>query len=191
MQQHPRALMRLSHDEFARLVDQHQLRLHAYLAGLLGHTEQAFDLVQETFYDAWRAAQDGTPPLISGAAETEVRRWLFRAGSNNALTLLRRRRLIRWESLESLREPLLDGHDAFDEQLAEHDALQSALDTLSPQDVACLLLRVVHGFSAAETGLILDTSADNVNNRLARAKQRLRAAYSHHAPHRREAHIPS
>jgi RNA polymerase sigma-70 factor (ECF subfamily) len=178
---------RLSHDDFAALVDRHQHRLHVYLAGMIGHAEQAFDLVQETFYEAWRAAQKGAPPFVPGAADADVLRWLFRAGSNNALSVLRRRKLIRWESLDGLRElrePLhgaseaCDGSGAFEEHLAESDALQAALAQLTPQDVACLLLRVVHGFSAAEAGSILNTSADNINNRLARAKQRLRVAYT-------------
>lgn len=172
-----RAPSRLSHEEFTHLVDCHSHALHAYLAGMVGQTEQAFDLVQETFVDAWRAASAGTPPFTSGAADGEVRRWLFRVASNNAISLLRRRKLIRWESLEYLEETLLDAGDGFEERVAESEALQAALAQLTPRDVACLLLRVVHGFSAQETAGILNTSPDNVNNRLARAKQRLRAAY--------------
>ena len=177
MQLHPRPLPRLTRDEFASLVDAHQHRLHVYLAGLVGSAELAFDLVQETFCEAWRAAQKGLPPFVPAAAGTdEVARWLFRAGSNNALSLLRRARRFRWEPLDDLRDTLIAGGE-FEQRVAERDAVAAALETLSPQDVACLLLRVVHDFSAAETGAILNTSADNVNNRLARAKQRLRAAY--------------
>jgi RNA polymerase sigma-70 factor (ECF subfamily) len=142
--------------------------------------------VQETFYEAWLAAQRGAPPFIPGTADGERQRWLFRAGSNNAISLLRRRRLIRWESLDCLDGPELPGEEGFDEQLVESDALRAALRQLAPQDAACLLLRIVHGFSAAEVGLILNTSADNVNNRLARAKQRLRAAYARELPSQQE-----
>lgn len=116
-----------------------------------------------------------------------MRRWLFRVASNNAISLLRRRKLIRWESLEYLEETLLDAGPGFEEQVAESEALQAALAQLAPQDVACLLLRVVHGFSAQEAGLILETSSDNIHNRLARAKQRLRAAYITQKHSRREA----
>lgn len=177
---------RLSHEEFAQIVNRHHGRLHAYLAGLIGHEEQAFDLVQETFCDAWRAAQKGTPPLLPGADDREVQRWLLRAASNNAISLLRHARLIRWESLERVEEPLLGTPEVFEDRVVEGDALQAALAQLAPQDVACLLLRVVHGFSAGEVGLIVNTSADNVNNRLARAKQRLRAAYFQAQPCQRE-----
>ena len=190
MHDRPRGRPRLSHEEFTWLVDRHQHALHAYLAGMVGHAEQAFDLVQETFVDAWRAAQNGAPPFVPGTDDGEVRRWLFRAASNNAISLLRRRKLIRWEPLEYLDETLVDTDDGFEEQIAESEALQAALARLAPQDVACLLLRIVHGFSAHETGKILNTSADNVNNRLARAKQRLRAAYVQQKHSRREAGTP-
>jgi RNA polymerase sigma-70 factor (ECF subfamily) len=187
MQGPPQGPPRLSREEFARLVDRHQQRLHAYLAGLVGHEEQAFDLVQETFYDAWRAAQKGTPPFLAGADEADVRRWLYRVAFNNAISALRRSRRIRWESLEGVEEESLGVEDPFEDRVAEGEALQAALAQLSPHDVACLLLRVVHGFSSGEVGLILDTSADNVNNRLARAKRRLRAAYARERQDRRKA----
>lgn len=186
MHERPRAAPRLSHDEFSLLVDRHQHMLHAYLAGMLGTAEQAFDLVQETFVDAWRAACAGAPPFTQVMDENAVRRWLFRVASNNAISLLRRRKLIRWESLENLEVTLLDTAEGFEQRVVESEVLQAALARLAPQDVACLLLRVVHGFSAGETGSILNTSPENINNRLARAKQRLRAAYA--AQHsRREA----
>lgn len=76
---------------------------------------------------------------------------------------------------------------AFEDHLAESDILGAALARLAPQDAACLLLRVVHGFSAREAAQILNTTPDNVNTRLARAKQRLRAAYEQRLPSQGEA----
>lgn len=172
---HPSRL--LSEDDFACLVDAHQHRLYVYLAGLTSQPEQAFDLVQETFYDAWQAACNAKPPFVPGTADADIRRWLYRVATNNAITLLRRHRLIHWEPLEEHIELLPDAHMPFDDHLAENDILRAALARLAPQDAACLLLRVVHGFSAREVGEMLKTSPDNVNTRLARAKQRLRAAY--------------
>jgi RNA polymerase sigma factor (sigma-70 family) len=109
--------------------------------------------------------------------DAERRRWLFRAGSNNAISALRHGRLIRWEPLQGLPEQLFGTDASFETRVEEAEALRAALAQLAPHDVACLLLRVVHGFRAAEVGAILDTTPENVNNRLARAKQRLRAAY--------------
>lgn len=177
----------LSEDDFACIVDRYQRQLHAYLAGLTGQPEQAFDLVQETFYDAWDSARKGKPPLLVGAADGDIRRWLYRVATNNALSMLRHYRLIRWEPLENYLAMRADRGLSFEDHVAENDILQSALARLSPEDAACLLLRVVHGFSARETGQILNASAETINTRLARAKQRLRAAYEQRLPRPSEA----
>jgi RNA polymerase sigma-70 factor, ECF subfamily len=178
----------LTEKDFAGLVDAYQHRLHVYLAGLTGQPEQAFDLVQETFYDAWQAARLAKPPFVSGAATDDVRRWLYRVATNNAFSLLRHHRLIHWEPLDDHVGLLPDNtRMSFEDQLAESDILRAALARLLPQDAACLLLRVVHGFSAREVGQILNVSPENVNTRLARAKQRLRAAYEQRLPSQGEA----
>src|SRR5215813_13611580 len=96
MQDSPRSGQRLTQDEFTRLVDRHQHRLYVYLAGMLRHTEQAFDLVQETFCAAWCAAQKGARPFLPGSDDLDVRRWLFRVASNRAISVLRHGRRIRW-----------------------------------------------------------------------------------------------
>ena len=170
----------LSPADFTSLVHQHQGALYGFLCGLVANPEQARDLTQDTFHDAWRAARQHEPPLTANGAPPAIRRWLFQAAYHRAISLLRRRRLIHWESLEAsqAREP--DRYSAylpFEEDIAEREALQAALASLTPPDVACLLLRVVQGFSAAEAGEIIGASPDVINKRLSHAKQRLRAAY--------------
>ncbi len=166
--------------DFTALVQHYQGALYGFLCGLVAQPEQARDLLQDTFHDAWRAARRQEPPFTDDAAPEVLRRWLFQAAYHRAISLLRRRRLIHWESLEEryARDP--NGFSAllpFEENIAEREALQTALARLTPPDVACLLLRIVQGFSAAEAGEIMGTSPDAVNKRLSRAKQRLRAAY--------------
>jgi DNA-directed RNA polymerase specialized sigma24 family protein len=55
--------------------------------------------------------------------------------------------------------------------------LQAILAGMPPQDVACLLLNIVQGFTSAEIAQIVDIGPEAAKKRLARAKQRLRAAY--------------
>lgn len=170
----------LSMGAFTALVDRHQHPLYVFLRGLVGSPEQARDLTQDTFADAWRCAQSVTPPFTVAHADDEVRRWLFHAAYCKAISALRRRRIITWESLDTTNRPepdLVCGAVPFEDQIAEGEALRAALARLNPQDAACLLLRVVQGFSAAETGRIVGATPDVVNKRLSRAKQRLRAAY--------------
>ncbi len=163
---------------FTELVNRHQAGLQAFLRGFLETREQAHDLAQDTFHAAWRIAQHGTPPFIAEADEDEVRRWLFHTAYCRAIDHLRRRKLIRWEPLETATDAVVGGQlPAFEDALAEGEAVRAALATLAPSDAACLLLRVVHGFSAAEVGAIVGATPEVVTKRLSRAKQRLRAAY--------------
>ena len=170
----------LSFAEFTTLVERFQRELFVFLCGLISHTEQARDLLQDTFVDAWRAAQQGRAPLVAGGASDEVRRWLFHAAYCRAISVLRRRRLIRWESLDervAIEDEALSSLTSFEDQIAEHAALQAALGDLSPKDVSCLLLMVVQGFTAAETAQILGDSPQAIAKRLSRAKRRLLDAY--------------
>ncbi|HLV98983.1 MAG TPA: sigma-70 family RNA polymerase sigma factor [Ktedonobacterales bacterium] len=166
--------------DFTGVVDRHQNALCAFLHHLVGDIEQAYDLLQDTFHDAWRAAREGLPPFVADSDEDQMRRWLFRVAYYKGIAALRRRRLIRWESLDFLisfgGEP--DAASApFEDQLAESEALRAALARLAPQDRACFLLRAAHGLSAAEVGQIVGASPEVVRKRLSRARQRLRAIY--------------
>lgn len=176
---------------FVALVDRHQARLHAFVQGVVGQPEQAHDLVQDTFYQAWCAAQSATLPFVAEATDDERVRWLWRAAYHNAISALRRHRLIRWESLDDISEPPAQGDPGrltFEDLVVESDALGAALAELPPPDVACLILRIVQGFSAAEVGQIVGATPEVVTKRLSRARQRLRAAYQHHTAQPEEQH---
>lgn len=180
-QQHEGDAEQLSAAEFVGIVERHQRELRAFLCGFISSPEQSRDLVQDTFTAAWRAAQSHAPPFaVSHGEKDQQRRWLFAIAYRRAISTLRRRRLLRWESLDrsaTLLEIPTDDGPAFDDRLAEGEALRAALNHLDPRDVACLLLRVVQGFSAAEVGEIVGATPNVVTKRLSRAKQRLRAAY--------------
>jgi DNA-directed RNA polymerase specialized sigma24 family protein len=140
---------------------------------------------QAGFADTSLAPNQGHPPLTSkppllpdGAAE-EMRRWLFHAASCRAISLLRRRRLIRWVSLTTLAleaEPMSTDLP-FEDQLVESAAMQAALAKLAPKEKVCLLLQVVQGFTAAEVPQMLGESPQAIAKRLVRAKKRLQAVY--------------
>lgn len=169
---------RISLAAFTELVTIHQAGLQAFLRGFLETREQAHDLTQDTFHAAWRAARIGTPPFIPEANDDEIRRWLFSIAYRRAIDHLRRRKLIRWEPLDIVEESAIGSRlPDFEDAIAEAEALRAALAALAPSDVACLLLRVAHGFSAAEVAAIVGATPEVVTKRLSRAKQRLRAAY--------------
>jgi RNA polymerase sigma-70 factor (ECF subfamily) len=166
---------------FADLIDSCQRPLYAFLRRLLDDDEAARDTMQDTFCAAWQLAQRGAPPFDAApVAEDALRRWLFHAAYNRAVSHLRRRRLIAWRSLDVDadwdREELV-APGSFEEQVVQTQAVRAALASLTPQEVACLLLLAVHRFTAAEASQIVGASPAAVAKRYARAKQRLRAVY--------------
>ncbi len=170
----------LSPTEFTALVNRYQRAIFGFIYGLVQHSEQAHDLTQDTFYQAWRFASRQEPPFTGGTQPEEIKPWLFQVAYHRAISALRRQRLIAFESLEarSASHPdYPDRADSFESEIAERELLSASLASLAPEDVACLLLRVVQGLSAAEVGVILGTTPDTIYKRLFHAKQRLRSAY--------------
>jgi RNA polymerase sigma-70 factor (ECF subfamily) len=168
---------------FEDLLQRYHRRLLAFARGLLGDAHQADDVVQEAFVAAWRAAQEQKAPFTATLDEAGAHRWLFRVAYRRAISLRRHSHVITWESLDAL-----DGVDglpaalgatppAFEDQVAEGEALAGALAQLSSLDVTCILLHVVQGFSAAEVAQIIEVSPEAAKKRLWRATERLRAAY--------------
>jgi RNA polymerase sigma-70 factor, ECF subfamily len=178
----PRPAPRISTAAFSALVEHTGAELYRFLAGLTGSPEQARDLAQDTFTDAWRAVQRGAAPFTAEAtaADDHIRRWLYHAAYCRAVSARRRLRLIRWDSLEAEDLPdmtRLASVASFEDAMAEGDAMRQALERLSREDAACLLLMVVHGFTAAETAYILGATTQVIAKRLSRAKRRLLASY--------------
>ena len=169
----------LSSEAFAGLMERHQWALWAFLRGFVGD-DSARDLTQDVFVDAWRAAQRGAAPFSLPLDAEGVRRWLFNAAYNRAVSALRRRRLIRWESLDAADAPRTDDPLValpFEDSVLEAEVLRATFAALPHESVACLLLSVVHEFTTAEIAEITGISHEAAKKRLARAKQRLRADY--------------
>jgi DNA-directed RNA polymerase specialized sigma24 family protein len=88
--------------EFAALLDRCQLPVYTFLRRLVGDEEAARDLMQDTFCAAWQVAQRGVPPFNASVETYGVRRWLFHAAYNRAISSLRCRRLIAWHPLDDV-----------------------------------------------------------------------------------------
>lgn len=64
--------LQFSLEQFTALLDRCQWPLYTFLRGIMGDDEQARDLMQDTFYDAWRTAQQGIPPLTAPAGRSQT-----------------------------------------------------------------------------------------------------------------------
>jgi RNA polymerase sigma factor (sigma-70 family) len=177
--------------DFGALLDRHQASLLGFLRGLVSDPEQARDLLQDVFCDAWRATLRADAPFIADSADADRRNWLFHTAYCRAISARRHAGALRWESLDAGATPLrerLEAPSRLEDQLSEQDAAQVALASLASDDAACLLLSALYGFAAAEIAAILDITPDAAKKRLSRAKQRLRAAYLAQNSERKEQH---
>jgi RNA polymerase sigma-70 factor (ECF subfamily) len=189
---------------FRELTDpyRHELQLHCYR--IVGSTQDAEDLVQETLLAAWRG-------LEQFSERASIRTWLYRIATNRCVDALRAsaRRPQSVEPMTELPEPsrlsepvwvepypdvLLEKlADAAPGPAARYEAKEAmslafvtGLQHLPPQQRAVLVLRDVLSFQAAEVAEILDTTEAAVNSRLRRARtaldNRLPAAGRERAP---------
>ncbi|MCH7792203.1 MAG: RNA polymerase sigma factor [Planctomycetes bacterium] len=141
--------------------------LYRFAYRLCGDRHVAEDLVQETFYQAWKG-------MTRLRHKERARAWLFQ--------ILRHRyaRLRRSEARTPLHQPLDSVELGIIDPLArmssaiEHDALQTALDILSDRVKIPLLMVFIEGLSCQNTADRLDLPLGTVLSRIHRAKRRLR-----------------
>jgi RNA polymerase sigma-70 factor (ECF subfamily) len=175
-------------DAFRELTDPYRRELQLHVYRIVGSTQDAEDLLQETLLAAWRGLEH-----YEGRAS--VRAWLYRIATNRALDLLRasRRRPEDVQRLTGVPEPtrygepiwlepfpdvLLEGvaDDApgpearYEAKEATALAFIAGLQHLPPQQRAVLVLRDVLGYRAAEVAEMLDTTEPSVNSLLRRAR---------------------
>jgi RNA polymerase sigma-70 factor (ECF subfamily) len=165
---------------YRRILDHFEAPLARFVRVLVGNGEDARDIVQDVFVDGWRAAQRGSHPFTEGVPERAIRNWLYHAAYCDAVSALRHRSVIAWESLD-----IFDGADAverhslpsFEDRVTERAELHAVLATLEPDDRACLRLGVVEDFTSTEMAQILGISPEAARKRVSRAMHRLRVAY--------------
>jgi RNA polymerase sigma factor (sigma-70 family) len=147
---------------------------------MTGVAADADDLVQETFLRAMER-----PPADS---ESALRPWLVRVAMNLARDQLRRRRRRGWTGpwlpspIETAEEEASPAYEPASTE-GRYDLLESctfafllALEALTPQQRAVLLLRDVFDYSVAETAAALDLTDANVKTTHHRARRAM-AAY--------------
>jgi RNA polymerase sigma-70 factor, ECF subfamily len=176
---------------FTALVERYRRELQVHCYRMLGSVEDSEDLTQETFLRAWRKR-------ASLRGNQSFRAWLYRIATNACLDVLKRRPRRRSSDegpafeapwVQPYPDRLLEGIPAPD---AEPDAVVVSRETielafivaiqqLTPNQRAVLILRDVLGWPAKDAAELLDTSVASVNSAL----QRARAGLQRHLPQRR------
>jgi RNA polymerase sigma-70 factor (ECF subfamily) len=164
---------------FGVLVGRYQERLYHTAYRLLGNADDAMDVVQEAFLNAYQS-------LRQFKGDARFFTWLYRIAVNSAISL--RRRSARVGSprlLGSTDRPGAGGADPPDEshgsepgsalERAEEEArLQAALDSLTPEHRAVLVLKEIEGRKYDVIAEVLGVPIGTVRSRLHRARLELR-----------------
>jgi RNA polymerase sigma-70 factor (ECF subfamily) len=157
---------------FGRLVGLYQDRLYNSLLRVLGSAEDARDVVQDAFVQAFLK-------LDTFRGSSAFYTWLYRIAFNLAMSRARRER--KTVSLDRVKAGC--GHEPVDGQPApDHDMLQNervamvhaALDELSDDYRQILVLREIEGCRYEEIAEILELPVGTVRSRLFRARLQLR-----------------
>jgi RNA polymerase sigma-70 factor, ECF subfamily len=162
-------------DEFERTAIPHSRSLLRVARRLASDPATAEDLVQETFYRAWRSFEQ----FQTG---TNIRAWLFRILFNAFYA--QGRQIGAAPILVSLETPGVEPEPKRAAGISFADAAEvsSALDALSAEHRTVLLLAAVEGFTCREMAQILDLPIGTVMSRLSRGRQAMRDRLAPAAP---------
>ena len=163
---------------FEALVTENEKRIYNLCRRLTGNQEDAAELTQEAFLNAWRG-------LGRFQGESSFSTWLYRLATNACIDFLRKEK--RRQSL-SMTVSLDDEEEARqvelpDERYAPEGALERAearravaegLERLTLEHRQVLVMREIHGLSYAEIGQVLGLEEGTVKSRIARARGALR-----------------
>jgi RNA polymerase sigma-70 factor (ECF subfamily) len=161
-------------DAFNDLVAHYQDQLFALVARMVPDRDQAADVVQETFFSAYRNLHN-----YRGGA---VKSWLARIAVNGAMDLQRakRRRPVQpYPELEDEAWQPPAGPQADPERHAlTHErsrALNAALSRIAPEQRSAIVLYDVEGYDYAEIAEMTGVSLGTVKSRIHRGRLALRA----------------
>lgn len=160
------------------IVATHSARVFRLAYRLTGNVADAEDLTHETFIRVFRSLDKFQPGTFEG--------WLHRITTNLFLDQARRRQRIRFDYLTdegaarlSARGPATDA--AYLETTFDAD-IESALQALSPEFRAAVVLCDVEGLTYDEIGEVLGLKLGTVRSRIHRGRAQLRKALAHRAP---------
>lgn len=175
---------------FEQVVRAYGGRLLAVARRIVGSEEDARDVVQDAFMNAFRSLD-----RFEGNAKLST--WLHRIAVNAALMRLRTRKRKPEQSIETLLPNFLDdGHheerfqsweepvDKVMERAEARELVRQQIDALPESYRTVLVLRDIEGLDTEETANVLGLSVNATKIRLHRARQALRTML---APHFRSA----
>jgi RNA polymerase sigma-70 factor (ECF subfamily) len=153
-------------DAAGSLVDRYQQRLFNVALRMLHNVQDAEDVTQTVFFNAFRELRTYDPKY-------KFFSWIYRMAVNESLNVLKRRKPT--VTLEDEADILAPGV-APDRAAEAEDRVGRALMGLKPDDRAVVVLRHFVSFSYQEIAEVLEIPVQTVKSRLFTARERLRLA---------------
>jgi len=156
---------------FRQIVERYEGAVASTVVGMLGRGAEADDVGQEVFIRLYEN-------LHQFRGEASLKTYLTRIAINQSLKALRRQK--RWwhrftsrdDPTQTVREPPVNEESVVEER-DRAGLVRAALQHLSADHRAVVVLRLLNGYSTAETAEMLDIPEGTVMSRLYRATNRL------------------
>jgi len=148
---------------FEAIVDRYQPRLLGFCRQMLGSTEDAEDVLQEVFVNAYKA-------MLADEREINLRPWLYRIARNRCLNYLRKPKADAQESMDMV--PEVDAASTAEKvhNREEFRQILSDVNKLPETQRAALLLREMDALSYEEIAAAMETTVPSVKSLLVRAR---------------------
>lgn len=164
---------------FEALILKHEKIVYNVALRMMNHSEDARDISQEVFLKAYRS-------LAQFDERAAFSTWLYRITHNTCIDEMRKRKGKQSYSLEeelesedgTMQRQVADAGDTPEKRLLreeEKSEILRALDTLSAEHKAAIVLRDIKGLSYEEIAEILELSLGTVKSRISRARNQLKA----------------
>jgi RNA polymerase sigma-70 factor, ECF subfamily len=160
---------------FQELVERYQRKIYTVVLGMLHDHDAAWDTSQETFLKALRS-------LDQFKGEASFYTWLYRIAVNLAIDYQRHE----WRhKTVGVSDATIEAQDAVQEDLRRDDPfrrvknreigerVRAAIDQLTPEHRAVILLREVEGLSYDEISRVMECAKGTVMSRLHYARRKL------------------
>jgi RNA polymerase sigma factor (sigma-70 family) len=148
---------------FEAIVDRYQSRLLAFCRQMLHSTEDAEDVLQEVFVNAYRA-------MLADEREINLRPWLYRIARNRCLNHLRKPTADAQESMDMV--PVVEAATTAEKvgNREEFRQLLTDVGKLPETQRSALLFREMDAMSYEEIAAAMETSVPSVKSLLVRAR---------------------
>jgi len=148
---------------FEAIVDRYESRLKGFCRQMLGSTEDAEDVLQEVFVNAYKA-------MLADEREINLRPWLYRIARNRCLNHLRKPTADAQESMDMVPEVEAASTAEKVHNREEFRQLLTDVKKLPETQRSALLLREMDSLSYEEIAAAMDTTVPSVKSLLVRAR---------------------